>query len=204
MKLIAQIAAYILHPLFVPIYLMLFLMEVEPVMSLYFGGDKKNFFLLILVLNVVIGPIVSMLILKRNGWIDSLTMPTLKGRSVSYLLTAILYIATYFLVLKIGLPIVTKALFIGLIAVLLLLSAISIKFKISAHLAALGGVLGVFVWMVHFYGIWEMSWFFVILLLTGLQASSRLYLQAHSEREVLMGWLIGLASTFGCLWAIIG
>ena len=204
MRFIAQITAYLLHPIFIPIYLLVFLMNVEPVMSLYFGGDRMWTFLLIMFVNLVLGPIFSLVILKKNGWLDSFSMPSLKGRSVAYLITAIWYLLTYFMVQKIGLPIVTRALFIALIATLLILAAVSIKHKTSAHVASLAGAMGVLVWMFTFYGIWEMKWFMGMIILIGIQASARMYLQAHSDKEILSGFLIGSCTTFFCMWFIIG
>jgi len=204
MRILAQITAYLLHPIFVPVLLMIFLMEVEPVMSLYFNGKLKLLILVVMLLNLIIGPIVSMVILKKNGWLDSLSMPSLRGRSMAYLITAMWYVLTFFMVQHIGLPIVTKALFIGLVAALLSLSLVSIRFKVSAHVAAVAGAMGVLCWMFSFYGIWQMSWFITGLLIIGWQASCRLYLQAHTEKQVFAGALIGFLSTYLCMLWIIG
>jgi hypothetical protein len=203
MRLLAQIAAYLLHPIFIPVYLIIFLMEAEPVMSLYFNGDMKWRFSVALLVNVVAGPIISMWLLKRAGKISSLMMPELKGRSLAFLVTMAWYLLTYTLVQRIGLPIVTKALFIGLIITLGVMALVSMKHKTSAHLAALGGVLGVILWMFMFYGIWQLNWFMILVMITALQASFRLYLDAHRPAEVLSGWLIGLISTFGTLYVLV-
>ena len=203
MRLLAQIAAYLLHPIFIPVYLIIFLMEAEPVMSLYFNGDMKWRFSIALLINVVAGPIISMWLLKRAGKISSLMMPELKGRSLAFLVTMAWYLLTYTLVQRIGLPIVTKALFIGLILTLGVMALVSLKHKTSAHLAALGGVLGVILWMFMFYGIWQLNWFMILVMITALQASFRLYLNAHRPDEVLSGWLIGLICTFGTLYVMV-
>ncbi|MDA0714366.1 MAG: hypothetical protein O3B83_03785 [Bacteroidetes bacterium] len=203
MRILAQIAAYLLHPIFIPVYLIVFLMDAEPVMSLYFDGDMKWRFVLALLVNVVAGPILSMWFLKRAGKISSLMMPELKGRSLAFLVTMAWYLLTYTLVQKIGLPNVTKALFIGLILTLGVLALVSLKHKTSAHLAALGGVLGVVIWMFMFYGLWLMAWFMFLIMITALQASFRLYLNAHTPGEVLSGWMIGLICTFGSLYVMV-
>jgi len=200
---LAHIVSVIFHPVFVPIYLILFLMEAEPVMSLYFAGPAKWRFVLSLVLNIVIGPILTMWFLKRQGLIDSMSMPSLKGRSLVYLSVAVWYVFTFILMKRVQLPRVTETMFLGMLIVLLALAAFSLFKKVSAHVAAMGGALAALTWMFWFYGIFHFGWLTVFLLLVGLIASMRLHLQAHTQSEVGLGFLLGFISVWMPLYLIV-
>ena len=135
--------------------------------------------------------------------IDSLTMPTLKGRSWCYGATATYYLFSLVLLWDKQLPDVTYALFIGLVVVLSLLTIISLFFKMSAHLTAMGGVLGAICWLGFQFDLWDVRLLMVMVFLSGLLATSRLYLQAHDEKEVASGFVLGFSVIFATLFIMI-
>jgi hypothetical protein len=203
LRSVAYILSVIFHPIFVPIYLFLLLTEIEPVMSLYFTDDIRWRFAASLVVTTVLGPALSMYVMKKRGLIKDLEMSELRGRSVIFLITAFYYVFTYVMLKDIEMPRVIHGLFIGMMLTLVLMALISLRFKISAHLAAMGGACGVLTWVFVNYGVWESSWVITLSFLAGLIASARLYLQAHTLPEVGAGFALGILSIFGSLYVLI-
>lgn len=152
---------------------------------------------------MVVFPLGSIYYLKEKGVIDSLTMPTLKGRSLSYVVTVFFYIVSLVLLMDMQLPDIIYALFAGLIVVLIALAVISVRFKISAHVAAMGGTVGAVFWLGYHFGVWYPSVLIGLVLISGLLATARLLLQAHSEIEVASGFVLGALSIFLSLMIIV-
>jgi hypothetical protein len=201
--LAARILSFILHPIFIPVYLFLLFTDIEPVMSLVFSGEMRWRFAISLLVTMVVFPLLSIYYLLHKGVIDSLTMPTLKGRSLSYGVTIFYYGVSLYLLMDMPLPEIIYAMFTGLIIVLLALAIISLRYKISAHMAAIGGAIGAVFWLGFHFGVWRPSLLISMLLIAGLLATARLYLQAHTESEVATGLLLGGVSIFCSLLAIV-
>lgn len=172
-------------------------------MSLVFSGETRWRFALSLLVTMVVFPLVSIYYLLQKGMIDSLTMPSLKGRSLSYGVTAFYYIISLILLRDAHLPDVIYAMFTGLIIVLSLLALVSLRYKISAHLAAMGGVIGAVFWLGFHFGVWHPLLLIALLLIAGILGSARLYLQAHSESEVASGFILGALTIFLSLLIIV-
>lgn len=108
-----------------------------------------------------------------------------------------------YLLMDMPLPEIIYAMFTGLIIVLAALAIISLRYKISAHMAAIGGASGAVFWLGFHFGVWYPSVLILVLLVAGLLATARLYLQAHTESEVATGFLLGALTIFLSLLAIV-
>ena len=65
--------------------------------------------------------------------------------------------------------------------------------KISLHMASMGLVCGV---LITFSFVFEVRWMLALFFpIAGITATSRLYNQAHTGRQLLYGFLLGLCST---------
>jgi len=70
------------------------------------------------------------------------------------------------------------------------------KAKISMHMLAQGGILGVYLHVALTDQFWDMRWLSALLLSAGLVGWSRLHLGAHNAGEVYAGFVLGLASVW--------
>lgn len=75
---------------------------------------------------------------------------------------------------------------------------INFKWKISAHMAAMGGLVAVFMVLavrsVAIYGM--MWWITAAVIVAGLVGSSRIYLERHTLLQVLAGFAVGYICVF--------
>jgi hypothetical protein len=69
---IAKLISVLFHPLFVPIYFVWFLLFIHPLAFIGFSAMQKFQTLVIVGINLTIFPLVSVLLLKALGFIDSI------------------------------------------------------------------------------------------------------------------------------------
>ncbi|NNC83404.1 MAG: phosphatase PAP2 family protein [Flavobacteriales bacterium] len=203
MERVAYAISVVFHPILIPIYLFLLIAEIDPVMNLFFTTSLKWRFVSSLFITTVIGPALSMYLLKRRGLIADLEMSQLKGRSLMFIITVLYYMLTYYMLKDLELPGVIHGMFLSLITTLILLALVSIRYKISAHMAALGGVSAMMFWIFVKYGIWQSNWILGIFFLAAIVASSRLLLQAHRPHEVGTGYLLGLCCVYATMNLVV-
>lgn len=79
-----------------------------------------------------------------------------------------------------------------LISTILSAGFVYFRMKISLHLVGLAGILGFLIVLSHFYRLNMIFLIALLVIISGLTATSRLYLKAHTPVELLLGLLIGL------------
>lgn len=131
--------------------------------------------------------------MKRFGFISSIKMEEQHERSKPYLITAILFLSTYYLLAQAHLPEALSLIMLGAALAVFLAGIINYRFKISAHLIGIGGLSGAF-FALNFYFFIDFRFLIMVsLLIAGLIGWSRLYLNAHKPSQVYAGFAIGVA-----------
>ncbi len=156
---------------------------------------KIRIFYLIVSATLLI-PMVLMLGLRWSGLVKSLHFEEKSDRRVPFLLVTLFYVlTTYFLKEKTELdPILWQGMGVITLAVVLL-TGVTYFWKMSAHLTGIGGVLAVTGIMGLYFPSVMVAYLLVgTLILGGLVASSRLYLDAHSPAEVYAGLVVGFVT----------
>ena len=163
---------------------------------------KVRIFYLIVIATLLI-PMVLMLGLRWSGMVKSLHFEEKSDRRIPFLLVTLFYVlTTYFLKQKTELdPILWQGMAVITTAVTLL-TGVTYFWKMSAHLTGVGGVLAVTGILGFYFPSLNAAYFLVAaLVLGGLVASSRLYLDAHRPAEVYVGLLVGFVTCWiGFSW----
>jgi membrane-associated phospholipid phosphatase len=163
---------------------------------------KERLFYLIVSSTLII-PMVLMLGLRWTGMVKSLHFEEKSDRRTPFILVTLFYVlTTYFLKQKTELdPILWQGMAIITVSVILL-TAVTFFWKMSAHMIGIGGVLAVLGVLGIYFPSLDLAYLLVAtLLLGGVVASSRLYLEAHSPAEVYVGLLVGFATCWmGFVW----
>jgi membrane-associated phospholipid phosphatase len=159
-----------------------------------------------LFLMAVFFPLLTVYIMYKNKLISSIAIPKRKERLPVLALVIIYYSMTYYIfrywnttLLNLLQPYLSF-LFAGLI-LLLLLTLITLKWKISIHAASIAGLTGgITALTLIAHPIINLQQIFLInaLLLTfiGLVSFSRMYLKAHSMIQILVGISLGFSLVF--------
>jgi hypothetical protein len=190
--LTGKLLSYVLHPLFIPLYITAFLVYIHPAAFTGFSLMQKKQVLLIIALNVVAFPLISVLLLKAVGFIKSVYMPTQKDRIIPYMACGIFFFwaftvfrqqAHYPLLLTSFLFGIFLASSAGLMA--------NIYYKISMHAIGAGGLIG-FMLVVSNTNSMHMSWpLSISILLAGLVCTARLIVSNHSQKDIYTGLIAG-------------
>ena len=181
-----KIISTILHPIVLPtigvlLYFTFISQSLEKRMQLIVLG-------LVFVLTYLV-PLLLLVFLKRFMMIKDYEVSTIKERRFPVIF---MIVVLYFLgSTVIQIPTIRNLgiLFFGTsLSLACIYTLFSIKLKSSLHLVSMGSMLGFFLIMTNFNN------FFVIL--SGILASSRLYLKAHTPVELLVGFSLGIVCQF--------
>jgi membrane-associated phospholipid phosphatase len=94
------------------------------------------------------------------------------------------------------LPIFLLLVALGAIAALLAVTIINRRWKISAHLTGIGGLLGGICSFALNYSVLPLGLIVGVLAISLMLMYARLYLNAHTPMQVVCGFLLGLLCTF--------
>ncbi len=201
MKFLAQFISVISHPLLLASYLFLvFAWLYPPAMFPIPDRSFKSVLILIFVCTFLL-PAINVYFFKAFGTITSMSMPLRKERIAPFLMIAILYlVVTYLLHSKLGLGFQDPFMKFLIIIDLLVMVAffVTLVLKASIHSLAIGGMT-VIIAMLN--TVTENGIFFYPLiasiLMLGIVASARLYLQVHTLKEVFVGLITGALVSLG-------
>ena len=191
----------ICHPLLMASYVCYVLFIQAPELFPRVQSELIFHFIMVIAITTFVMPAISIYLLRTFRYISSLELGERKERIVPFIFIAVYYFITAYLFwekLRMG------PFFIAIISsapvLILILLAVTTKFKISIHAAAIWFGVGILSSLVVFLGVSLGIYLYIFILAAGLTSSSRLYLSAHSPREVWSGTVTGFLYGF----AVIG
>lgn len=201
---ISKIITYFFHPVFLPFLLFLLLYLVAPLPLFFSFFTPKSFaaFLGVVFLYTVLFPIVFTFWLKKTKLISDMEISNGTERPKAYFMVSAFFVSlTYFLYSKGGL-LAPASVVLAIVSIIILgLGFFSFFSKISAHTAGMAGVIGILAALYLRFN--EIALFIPMLgaiTLTGLVASSRLWLGAHTLNQVFWGYLWGISVGFSGIY----
>jgi membrane-associated phospholipid phosphatase len=142
-------------------------------------------------------PVLLLLFLRNFGFIKDFQVSTIKERRFPVIFMIFLL---YFLgntIIQIptirNLGILFYGTSLSLTCIYLLFS---VKLKSSLHLVSMGNMIGFFLIMTNINSLSMLPIIILLILLSGILASSRLYLKAHTPIELLIGFSLGIVCQF--------
>ncbi len=194
-KILGNFFSYLFHPLFVPVYVTLFLVYVHPSAFAGFSALEKRQTIMIITLNLVLFPLISVLLLRAVGFIDSIFLHTKKDRIIPYMACGIFFFWAYTVFREQAhYPLLLTSFVFGIFLASSAGLVANIYYKISLHTIGMGGWLGFFL-VIYFSNTMHMAWPLAIaILLTGFVSTSRLLVSNHTDKEIYMGILVGLVT----------
>ena len=189
-KRIANLLSYLTHPLLVP---MLGLLVISN--SGTYAADMDTHYNQFIYLSVFVMtfmmPAALIPLFLYSGLAKSINFSERKERLIPLYITLIFYVAAYFLIRKLPVSqIYQRFLFAASLSVLFVL-AISYFWKISAHLVAWGGLVGLILSISLHFDTDLMPFLVISLFCSGCVGYARLRLNEHSSLQVYAGFLLG-------------
>lgn len=147
-------------------------------------------------------PVINIYILYKLRRIPSITLSNQKDRTYPYLVTALFYFGLFYLMYDINIWSVIK--FSVLISgiVILLTALINLKYKISAHMVGIGGLLGALISISSIIRFDMTAFYVLVILLAGIIGFSRLKLNEHKPSQVYAGFALGLLTQVVLFFAL--
>lgn len=199
-KAISGFISVILHPLLMTTWFIFALTFLTPeTIGLDILDNHGKWVMIgIFMLLTFILPMASIVILRITSNISSLTLEERTERLYPLIFTIIYYGATcYFLVVQYKVSAELASILIGVLLTLIIITVITLFWKISVHSAAAWGVagalLGLNIVMSSEILVYLLS---TSILISGAIGSARLYLNAHTPAQVGWGGLLGFLICF--------
>jgi len=204
-SILSHFFSVVFHPLFIPFYVVAFLLNYHPS---YFSGLSfftKFELLRSTIFNTILFPAFSLLVMKGLGFIKSFMLHTREDRIGPYLANMIFYfwMARVLFNYKPELSPILASFMTGVFITTAIALVANVFYKISMHAIGCGGMLGVFIIIMNSNSMW-MAWpLSLALLITGIVCTSRLIVSDHTQKEIYMGLLVGLLCQFGAAVVIL-
>ena len=200
---VARIVSVLFHPLLLATYLFgLFAFMLPSAFSPLKEDGHFKFVLLIFCVTFLL-PALNIGLFKAFGTIKSFTMDDRRDRIIPFAFMAVLYCAiTYLFYSRTRIGIHDNLLkFLLIIDVLVVVATVVTMFyKVSVHAMGVWGIVGI---LLPLNKVVEDGTLFYPMLasivIAGVVMTSRLQLNAHTPREVMIGSILGLVSSFGTI-----
>lgn len=201
-RLIAKVISYIFHPLFIPVYIAWFLISVQPYLFASFTPAEKLLAIIRFFIMYSFFPLVTVLLAKGLGFLDSIYLKTQKERIIPYIACGVYYFWMSYVLRhqpEFSKEVVQLSMAIFIASSLGLL--VNIVMKVSMHTMSMGIMLA-FMALLAFTQPGSYSVYISIaFLIAGLVCTSRFIVSDHTPTEIYTGLLVGGVSQLIAVWA---
>jgi membrane-associated phospholipid phosphatase len=192
MDKIAKIISYCFQPLIMPTLGLLIFFNSNSYINYAIPQELKDAAIILVAMSTFIVPVIITLLLLNRGYISSLEMPTKKERFLPYGFTIAFYIFTIYMLQRAAIPPLVVDFMVGGLSSVIFAFLITFIWKISAHMTGIGGLLGALVSTTILLEVDLISYVILTIFVSGLVASSRLILKAHTPLQLLAGFFLGI------------
>ena len=194
-KFIAGLARFLttaLSPLLMPTYGVFLVLWVSVLCLLPYG--RRVAVLLVCMGITCIVPLIFLSVLRHFNLVKDLNVEVREQRLYPYLFTALCSgVAAYYLYFNCHAPQWFAMFMVGACLTMLVMALINVWWKISAHMAGIGGVIAL-IYQIHVQGLsaFDLLWLLCFaIIVAGLLGTSRLVLRRHDIWQLLAGVAVG-------------
>lgn len=195
-KYLALGISVLLHPLLMPSIIFLSIFQYAPMLI---PNIQQKWILLMLIFSgSYLVPIFLILTMYNLGLVKDIKLDNKSERRWPMIASTVIYIGfTYLLNLRVGGTIIPIVM-IGITFTLAMITIITRYWKISAHSTGAAGTTAFLFLLIFRFGTTELLVpGLIMLVLSGLLISARLYLQAHTPKQILAGIALGVLMSMG-------
>jgi hypothetical protein len=190
-RIIAMTFSIVFHPLFIPTYLTIFIINIHPYLFSGFERGETIRVLLQVIVSTAFMPLVAVVLMKGLKFISSIHLKTQKDRIIPYIAATIFYFWNWYVFKRTGgveeMTIMMLGVFISCIAG----SLANIYMKVSMHATAMG-MMVCFMGYVTLNDSTNITLFFAFaVIIAGLVCTSRMIVSDHNQKEIYTGLILG-------------
>jgi hypothetical protein len=197
LRVIGNIVSVLFHPLFIPLYVTAFLLYWHPTYFAGFNGQQKIRIMATIAVNLFLLPAVTVFLLWRLKFSNSIQLKTQKERIIPYAATMFFSFWAWNVFRNLSFsPETYNDFLLGVFITVIIGWMANIWFKISMHALGVGGML-FFVILVALSGEGSSGQYIATATaITGLTLSARLISSDHTGFELYGGLLLGAAAQY--------
>lgn len=197
-KKMAHVISTMFNPLVMPFYSIILLLYGHTIMY-YLPVRTKMFFILAILLNTAVVPMLFIVVLKATGYVKTINIVDRKDRVLPLIVTAFCYAICAYMIRDLMIAFVVKRILVSGAVCVLFAAVVTYFWKISLHMIAMGGGLAILVIItVSKIGLLQ-PWIIAAVIGSGLVAASRLYLGRHTPVQIAAGFFSGLVIASGIM-----
>ncbi|HTO37295.1 MAG TPA: phosphatase PAP2 family protein [Brumimicrobium sp.] len=214
MRAFASFISWLFLPLFTPIYALLAVMYI-PMYSTSFVANAslyllyptiKMLYLLLFLIFITIAPGISFYVMKKNKTISSIQMENREERRAPILLMFFYCLMLFFFLNYQAegtyVPSILKAMVFGGALAAIIAFLVTERMKISLHAIGMGAMFGfLYMYSLPLENI-PLILLISVLTLGGIVMAARIYLNAHTLKEITWGYLLGFFTQVICIFLI--
>lgn len=197
----SRLISILFHPIFMPLLGVFLLLQSGTWLSTITPEAKLHLYLVTVSISIIL-PLIILYLLKTLGHISDLKSLDVKEKRSWLMILSFCALLSAFILQKVSAPLIIALFFNGISILLLVCALISFKWKISAHLVCLGGLVGLllaisFKWMLDLR-----VWLAVAFIISSVVAMTRLHSKTHNPLQIYSGFGLGIVSIFLLLFLI--
>lgn len=192
LRIPALIFSYIFHPLFIIGWVVLYLLYRNNFAFLGVDPEDRIIYFLRVFGTSIFLPMMTVLLLKGLGFIQSIQLPTQKDRIIPYVACITFFFWSYYVSKQLGDPLELRAFLLSAFVTACASLIINNYMKVSMHALGVGGMLAFFVLLLFANKLDDVSSLLTVVLITGITCSSRLIVSDHKTVEIYTGLITGI------------
>lgn len=191
MKKFSEVISFLFQPIFTGLYCCLIMLATTDHFNSYNALGKTVFFSIIAMFTIVV-PLLIILIAYRMGKISDLGMTERSQRTPIYLATITSNLVAIFLVFKVVQDYIFAYFMVFALFSVAIVTFINLFWKISSHTCGVGIISSFVIYLAMLFDYDYVYLFSLVVLVSGIVAFARLYLNRHTLAQVFAGYFAGL------------
>ena len=204
LKLAARLLSYVFHPLFIPVYVSAYLIYVYPYSFAALQPEQKGLRFISLFIITCFFPAVTVFLLWRLKFAESIMLRTQKERIIPYVACIIYYWWAFYVSRTLpGSPAILTYFLLGLFLSVSVALMANNYFKISMHGLGVGGAVAYFMLLANVSAEHIGPVLALVTVLGGMVCTARLIISDHHPMEVYTGVFVGAICQLVGFWVVM-
>ena len=187
--LAARAISMVFTPFYLPIVGLVALFTFS-YMSIFPWVYKLQVLIMVYLFTILLPTVLIHLYRRYQGW-SLIELGRRERRMVPYVLSILCYFCCVYIMMQMHIPHFIISIVIAALVVQIVCALINVWWKISTHLAAIGGVGGALFAFAEYLGFNPVWWMCIIFLVAGILGTCRMVLRQHTLSQVVGGFWVG-------------
>lgn len=186
----ARVVSMVFTPFYLPLLGLAALFFLS-YLNLYHPGYKFLVLAVVYFFTILLPTFLIHLYRNYHGW-SPFELGSKERRIVPYVISILCYFVCLHIMEQMHIPFFMRSIVVTALVIQIVCALINVWWKISTHMAGIGGVAGalfVFSEVFRFNPLW---WTCLVVIIAGMLGTSRMILRQHTLPQVVTGFLVGV------------